>query len=124
MNVQIKSAVLEYLSNLVDIKNRESRDPRRWLSRTSEYCKYLLAGDKAIDFSIDMKNSSNELIELESHIQAVIEKSEGDISLVDECLNHFQVFKGRYSAGQEYCINILKDVKIRLIIKNSHQKFE
>ena len=115
MSIQIKSALLDYLFDLADTKSKEYRDPRRWLNRLIEYCKYLLSGSKAIDFSIDMNNSSNELEELETHIQAVIEKSEGDISLVDECLNHFQTAESRYSlVGREYCIEVLKDAKIRL----------
>jgi hypothetical protein len=119
MNLKNKSSVLEYLSNLADTKNEEDRDPRRWLSHTIEYCKYLLTGGKTIDFSIDMKNCSNDLSELETHIQAVIEKVEGDIRIVNECLSHFQSAESRYSlVGREYCINVLKDAEIRL---NNHR---
>jgi hypothetical protein len=111
MNLKNKSSTLEYLSNLADNKNKEERDPRRWLSRTIEYCQYLLARGK----TIGMKNYSNDLRELEAHIQVVIEKVEGDIRIVDECLSHFQSAESRYPlVGREYCINILKDVKIRL----------
>jgi hypothetical protein len=52
--------------------------------------------------------------ELETHIQAVIEMA-GNVVVVEECLNHFESNESQYPlVGREYCINVLKDAKVRL----------
>jgi hypothetical protein len=64
---------------------------KQWYTSQTQYCQCLLAGGKMID----MKNYSNDLRELETHIKALMEKVEGGINIMDECLIHFQTPESR-----------------------------
>ncbi len=115
MNVRAKLGVLEYLTNLADAKNKESTSVSNKIRRGVLYIKYWLQSTSAIDFHLDFENMEDELNDLDTHVKVIIDKAERDLSILDECLVHFQAAKSKhFLVGREYCINVLKSAKVRL----------
>jgi hypothetical protein len=113
MNIQTKLAALEYLINLSEAKERENRNIGNQIKRAILYVKYWLAGMKAINFHLDLRNYSSELDELDGDIENVIDRSDANIDIVEECLNYFES-KSDLSVGKHYCANVLKSAKVRV----------
>jgi hypothetical protein len=113
MNIQTKSVVLEYLTNTCEAKNKEGKGVYNQLTRAFYHIKYWLKGMTAIDFHVDMKNYISDLDELDRDIKSVIARSDANINVIEECLNHFES-KSDVSVGKEYCINVLKSTLVRV----------
>jgi hypothetical protein len=119
LNAQIKSAVLEYLINISEAKDWENKSIINQIKRAILYLKYWLKGTIAIGFQVDVRNYSSDLDELDGDIGNVIIKSNGDLNIVEECLNYFES-KSDISVGEEYCINVLRSAKVRLKSRIPH----
>jgi hypothetical protein len=119
MNVQTKSAVLAYLINLSEAKDKKNKSIGNQIERAISYIKCWLKGTTAIDFHLDMSNSSSDLEEIDADIKVIITKANGNINIVEECLSYFES-KSDLSVGKAYCVNVLKSTKVRLSSRSEY----
>lgn len=108
-----KKLVIKDLEYIIDSKNRDKHDNK---VNSNEFIQAIA-------------NSSRELDEMEEHIEMILVAANNDKNILKECKNYIRhkyqvhlIKTGNYgnsSPAYEYCIELLKNAKIRIGLINS-----
>jgi uncharacterized protein (DUF433 family) len=108
-----KKLVIKDLEYIIDSKSKEEHSNRK----------------NPAEFFQAIKNSNRELDEMEEHIEMILVAANNDKNILKECGNYIQqkykihlVKTGHYgnsTSAYEYCIELLKNAKIRTSLVNS-----
>lgn len=108
-----KKLVIKDLEYIIDSKSKEEHSNRK----------------NSAEFFQAIKNSNRELEEMEEHIEMILVAANNDKNILKECENYIQqkykihlVKTGHYgnsTSAYEYCIELLKNAKIRTSLVNT-----
>ena len=107
-----KKLVIKDIEYIIDSKNKEEYSNR----------------DNPTDFLQSIKNSNRELDEMEEDIEMILVAANNDKNILEECEHYIQhkykvhlaeTTHVNSASGYEYCIELLKNAKIRTSLVNS-----
>jgi uncharacterized protein (DUF433 family) len=113
LHLNRKKLVIKDLEYIIDSKSKEEHSNRK----------------NSAEFFQAIKNSNRELEEMEEHIEMILVAANNNKNILKECENYIQqkykihlVKTGHYgnsTSAYEYCIELLKNAKIRTSLVNT-----